>query len=379
MNPRLEALRPGSGQEPAFDPAKAWVSKTLKHGRQILCCRVSPCGKVVVGGGADGKVHRWEVESEAKATVGGHSTWVSALAFRPDGKGFFSVDLHGTVNAWALGEPEGKPLWTVRESHGPEWVRCLAASPDGKLVATGGYDRAVRLWSAEDGKLVREIPGHGGYVLSVAFHPKGLDLASGDFLGNVRQFEVATGKLVREMDAKLLYTRKEDFLSGVGGVRSMAFDGKGETLACSGIAEAKSNTFCPGEPTVLLFDWASGRRTAHLKTPSEKVDGFANEVRFLPDGTVAAVGEGFTTGAVWFWRGAAPEPFHVVPSQAIYTLDLHPDGRRLFVAAFEARGKGGNGRPANNREEYVGNAGQVRVYSLFAKPVPPKPAKPPKK
>lgn len=354
------------------DPTKAWVSQTLKHERQLLCARVSPCGTFVVAGGADAKVLRWNLESGEKTSLEGHTGWVSAVRFSPDGKRFFSVDLHGVLNAWT---PTGAaPLWTVRETHGPEWVRGLAVSPDGKLLATGGYDRSVRLWSAETGKLVREIPARGGYVLSVAFHPNGLDLAGGDHLGTIRHWSLETGKLVREIDAKLLHTRKEDFLADVGGVRSIAFDAKGETLACSGVAGAKSNTFCPGEPTVLLYDWFTGRRTAHLKTPAEKVDGFANEVRFLPDGTVAAVGEGFTSGAVWFWKGTGPEPFHVVPSQAIYSLDLHPDGRRLLVAAFEARGKGGNGRPANSREEYVGNVGQVRVYSLFAKPAAPKPA-----
>lgn len=344
-------------RELELDPAKTWVSQTLKHERRLTCCRFSPCGKFVAAGGADGRIHIWDLESEKISTLEGHEGWITALAY---GARLFAVDFHGGLRAW---DETRKPVWSAHAAG----ACAMAVSPDGSVVATGGHDRVVRLWSAADGKLLKELAGHAGYVYSLAFHPDGKSLASGDLMGVVKHWDAASGKLVRDLDAALLHTRGPDFLADVGGVRSMAFDREGARLACGGLANAKSNTFCPGEPSVVLFDWASGKTGPALQAKDGKVDGTVNELRFLADGTLAAIGEGMSAAALWFWKPDRAEPFHVVPGTSGYGLDLHPDGLRLAAAVFEARGRGGNGRHAD-RGGYVANTGAVRIYSLHARP-----------
>ena len=49
------------------------------------------------------------------------------------------------------------PLRTVEAHQG--WVRAVAVSPDGKLLATCGNDNLVKLWNAADGTLVDELRG----------------------------------------------------------------------------------------------------------------------------------------------------------------------------------------------------------------------------
>lgn len=51
-------------------------------------------------------------------------------------------------------------------------------SPDGRILATAGYDRAIRLWNAADGTLLRSIEVHDGAVFDVAWHPGGRLLAT---------------------------------------------------------------------------------------------------------------------------------------------------------------------------------------------------------
>ena len=39
-------------------------------------------------------------------------------------------------------------------------VNSVAWSPDGKLLASGGQDNTVRVWSAEDGSCAKVLSGH---------------------------------------------------------------------------------------------------------------------------------------------------------------------------------------------------------------------------
>jgi serine/threonine protein kinase len=77
----------------------------------------------------------------------------------------------------------------ILEGH-TSWVSSVAFSPDGATLASGSADRTVRLWRVADGSLVRTLEGHSDDVTSVAFSPDGATLASGSADRTVRLWQV---------------------------------------------------------------------------------------------------------------------------------------------------------------------------------------------
>lgn len=67
-------------------------------------------------------------------------------------------------------------------------------SPDGRLLATAGYDSKIAIWEVASGKQLRTIEVHNGAVFDLAFSPDGALLASASADETVKLWQVATGK-----------------------------------------------------------------------------------------------------------------------------------------------------------------------------------------
>jgi WD40 repeat protein len=70
----------------------------------------------------------------------------------------------------------------------------------GKFVAgsSTGSTGAARIYGTDDGNLLHELPGHSRGVFAVAFSPDGKQVATGGFEGKVRLFNAETGALEKE-------------------------------------------------------------------------------------------------------------------------------------------------------------------------------------
>ena len=352
------------------NPSQTHQAKLLRHDRQLLGVKVSPCGTYAVAGDFDGNIQRFHLADDRKTTLEHHPTWVQALAYHADGR-LFSADFWGGIAAWNGTQENPRPLWSITGHDG--WIRSAIVTRDGRFLATAGNDRAVRLWDVDSGRLVRKLLGHTSHVYSLAQHADG-HLVSGDQEGVLREWDLAAGRLVRTLEVGELWHSPQATMSltGIGGIRSIGFGVQGRTMYCGGITDANGAGFAAGKPHVVAVDWTSGRVMRSLRF-KEEFEGFVVSLTLHADGLLIGAGGG-KGGALWFWRPEDEETFHTVKQLPhIRELAPHPDGVRLVAACFVPRGQGGNGRRSRTMAEYSDNVGGVAVYSMTPRPaaVPP--------
>ncbi len=351
---------------PPLDIRKARVSVEFKHPSQLFRARFSPCGKTIAAIGVDTAVHLWNIEDKAEKSFQAHKTWVSSICFSPAGNDLYTADYHGVIHCWNyLARAGSKPRWSIPAADRNN-VRALAVSGNGEFLFSAGDEGVVRAWNTANGKLLKELKGHTECIFSLAVHPDGGTLVSGDLLGSIRRWKIPSWEGAGELDARVLHTRKDNFIADVGGVRSLAFSPDGKLLAAGGFRDAKSNAFCPGTPAVLVFDWSKGTSSSELRLKA-KSDGPINGLCFLEDSTLAGYGEHLHSATeLSFWDPAKQAPVHSLSGQSAYDLDLHPDGRRLLAPVYVSGGTSGNGARKRHREKYSPNETVLRIYDLFA-------------
>lgn len=311
------------------DPTKTHVAAAHKHDSPLISCRYDPSGRYVFFGAEDSRVWRWDVAANAKSEHAAHGSWVRGLAFLADAQVLLTGGYDGRLVWWPVEGDSPPPLRAVEAHHG--WVRAVAVNGDQSLVATVGNDTLVKLWSSDDGRLVRELAAHERPVYHAAFHPDGRQLATGDLMGNLFHWDVETGELVRKWNLKELHKYDPTFKADIGGFRDMRFSGDGRLLACAGITNV-SNAFAGvGNPLVVMWDWEAGQqKIAHVS--KGKLRGVAWGVALHPQPFVIGVCGG-SGGYLLFWKADQAEEFHQLklPNTA-RDLDLCPDNLHLAVA-----------------------------------------------
>jgi RNA polymerase sigma factor (sigma-70 family) len=123
---------------------------------------------------------------------GEHGDGVMTVRFAPDGKLLFAGSWNGIITV--RDAESGKSLQKLTAHAAGGWIG-LAVSPQG-VLASGGNDSQVKIWSWADGKVQRSMQGHTAPVFSVCWSPDGKLLASGSKDGTAKLWNAADGRLL---------------------------------------------------------------------------------------------------------------------------------------------------------------------------------------
>ena len=95
-------------------------------------------------GGSSGGVSVWDMQERCEVAV--FSGGATSVAFHPDGRRLACTTTEQAISLWELRTQELQGELTGHDGA----VACLAFSPDGKWLISGGEDRTLRVWT-DDG------------------------------------------------------------------------------------------------------------------------------------------------------------------------------------------------------------------------------------
>ena len=183
-------------------------------------------------------------------------------------------------------------------------VASVHYSPDGRLVASGGGDKTIRVTEVATGKVLHTWPGPSSFTCVVRFSPDGKSLvAAGYEAGSshaIYRFDLTTGKELPRLCGPLS-----------GGVRRLVFTPEGKRLISAGF-----------DGYVRIWDLISGKPDCAFRVDSGTVYGLA----LSPDGKTLATA---ARQGLRLWNAQDGQALHrpEMSKQESVAVCFSPDGK----------------------------------------------------
>lgn len=192
-------------------------------------------------------------------------------------------------------------------------VKSIVYSPNEKYIATGGYDKTIRIWDVETGKEIRKFCGHTSSVMSISYTPDGKYIISGSGDGTIRIWNVEKGKEIKKItENSCVYS-----------------------ISCS--PDGKNIVSGSGDK-IVIRNLKTGERIKMLEKFDNK---YSNEciVSYSPDGKYVAVG--YSSKITIYTSSTGIEVKKILKivknedSDFITSLSYSPDGKYITCGSFK--------------------------------------------
>ncbi len=339
------------------------TAKIEKQAGTVWALALSSDGKLLASGGSAKVIRLWDVESrKLLKELQGHHAYIGGLSFSPNVKQLVSAGHQCIV--WDVTKGEAvREIWDVTKGEavreldeGHNAVRTAVFSPNGKWLAAGCSDGAIRLYDPSTGNEVRhwETQSISVETLNFSRDSKTIAASSARECG-VRFWDVESGKETRPLDVhrspidEVQLSNDGKSLWGMGRwerrmIRwNTATADPVEVVPIPFIGLFKSNgALAPGGD---FLAWSSASdKTVHLmdlkshKDACEplKIGAEAVAVQFSPDTKALAVGCDGGRFYIWKWQTQRnPTPLIAPDGERIRPWLFTPDGKQLLIGSLD--------------------------------------------
>ena len=271
---------------------------------------------ILATGRLDHAINLWDLAKGVhKKTFRGPGNGLGCLAFSPDGKVLASGGtdrnrLHdeevvrrgnGTLYVWDAVKGKRKHSFSDDDIYS---IRSVAFSPDGNLLASGGEFGQIHLVDPNTGKYMKRLEGHSEEVVAISFSADMRTFVSGSKDGRVRIWDIASGE------------------------NKQAFDGFFDQVIGFDVSADGKTIIMGGSGPTYLWDLASGKRE---RTFTESA--YAGNIAFIPGGKFILTS---TNAKFLYNRNTGERAAHFLGTGSIASsVGFSPDGKKIVTGSSD--------------------------------------------
>ncbi len=215
-------------------------------------------------------------------------------------------------------------------------VQALAFSPDGRWLASGGYDKVIIVWNLSSGREEFRLGGQKDTIAppqqplekeaisSLAFNPDGTRLVSMHVSGVIRIWSLQTQKMLFAVNPHRIHSYGE----------SLAYSADGKSLIIALEKRLKETT----ETAIGFYDADTGKRLRTVPTPWSLVSALVptSDGHLIAAGTMGADDDDDPSGSVQIFDGNTGSVQKTYP---VVASSISADGR--WMTSIEEAGPSG--------------------------------------
>ena len=264
----------------------------------ILAAKFCSTGKLFATA-IENQIYLWDLDFGRQLhQLNSHTAWVRSIAFTPDGKILASGSGDRTIRLWNVETAQCLQILTGHTSG----IQSLAFNRDGTLLVSGGNDKTVRLWNIQTGQCLKVLPGHTNNITFVSFHAFDEKLITASTDNTVRLWDISTGECLQIFNIPI------NWLLAI----ALSHDG---ILATGSDGNA-----------VKFWDMSNGEC---IKTLPD-YNSFVWTVAFSNDDKTIVTGSEDNTIKIWDVESGECLQTLREHQQRVWLVDLHPDNQTLL-------------------------------------------------
>lgn len=169
--------------------SESHILKQSSHLDTLTTLAYSPDSTRIITGSDDGLIKIWDVRSGFHITTfTEHSSAVTSSCYSKRGNILFTSSLDGSIRAWDMLRYRNFRTFTAPTRLS---FTDLAVDPSGEVVCASSHDSFdIHLWNVQTGQLLDRLSGHEGPISTLAFTPDGANLASGSWDRTIRVWSI---------------------------------------------------------------------------------------------------------------------------------------------------------------------------------------------